>query len=317
MGGRRLERAAGGPDELTAVRVPVVGLLGEHAGEYLVDGGRQFRPQQRRRRGELVNVRPQDRLVQALLERRPAGEALVEHAPERVLVGRAEHRVVLDLLRRDVVARAEHRPRDGQPGRPAHVLRDAEVGQVHVIRVPLVAALRDEQVPRLDVPVHEPAAVRGVKRPRGLLKQVHALVRRQPAPVRDQVPQVGAGNVAHRNVKQPVARPEIVNGDDVRMVQRSRDLRFLAESGPEDLVIGQFGGEDLQRDHVTQPWVLRLVDDAHAAPAKHRTQPVASEVRADKRQFGHAFSPSGMAAPSGVEPGWRPCAVLPARLGNG
>jgi len=36
---------------------------------------------------------------------------------------------------------------------------------------------------------------------------------------------------------------------------------------------------------------------------QHRTQPVASEVRADKRQFGHAFSPSGMAAPSGVEPG--------------
>ena len=93
-----VERAAGGPDELTAVRVPVVGLLGEHAGEYLVDGGRKFRPQQRRRRGELVNVRPQDRLVQAPLERRPAGEALVEHTSERVLVGRAEHRLVLDLL---------------------------------------------------------------------------------------------------------------------------------------------------------------------------------------------------------------------------
>ena len=33
MGGRRIERAAGGPDELTAVRVPVVGLLGHSAGD--------------------------------------------------------------------------------------------------------------------------------------------------------------------------------------------------------------------------------------------------------------------------------------------
>src|SRR5437763_13428933 len=51
----------------------------------------------------LLDVRPDDRRVQVLLERDPAGQALVQHAPQRVLVGQAEHRGPPDLLRRHVV----------------------------------------------------------------------------------------------------------------------------------------------------------------------------------------------------------------------
>jgi hypothetical protein len=42
------------------------------------------------------------------------------------------------------------------------VLGDPEIRQVQVIRIGLVAAPLDQQVPRLDVPVHQPPAVRGI-----------------------------------------------------------------------------------------------------------------------------------------------------------
>ena len=82
-------------------------------------------------------MRPHDLLVRASLERRTPGEALIEHAPERVLVGGAEHGLLLDLLLVQHVEWecAEDRPRHGQSGPSAHVLRDAEVSQVHMLRV--------------------------------------------------------------------------------------------------------------------------------------------------------------------------------------
>ena len=96
--------------ELAAVLVPVARLLGQDPVEYLVNGGRQVGTEQREPGRRLLDMRPDDRRIQVLLERHPPGQALVEHAAERVLVGHAEHGKAANLLGRDVVDRAEERP---------------------------------------------------------------------------------------------------------------------------------------------------------------------------------------------------------------
>ena len=136
----------GGVDELAAALVAVTGLLGQDPAEYLVDLRRQVGPQDGGHGGRLLDVRPDDRRVQVLLERDPPGQALVQHAAQRVLVGQAQHRGAPDLFRRHVVDRAKELPRGRQP-RPRHrVLGNAEVGEVHVVGIGLVGAPFDQQV---------------------------------------------------------------------------------------------------------------------------------------------------------------------------
>ena len=166
-------------------------------------------------------------------------------------------------------------------------LGDAEVGQVQVVGVIVVVAALDQQVSRLDVPVHKPLGVRGVQRPRGLAQQEHGDLRLEPAAFLYHLPQISTGYVPHYDVQQPVARPHVVNGNDVRMVHRSRDARFLEEARAEYIVAGQFGCQHLDRDNVTESRMLRLKDDAHAAAAENRPQAVTGELVADKRKFGH------------------------------
>ena len=114
---------------------------------------------------------PDDRGVQVLLERNPAGQALIQHTAQRVLIGQPGHRGTPDLLRRDIINSAQELARRGQPAAGHRVLGDPEVRQVDVIGISLVAAPLDQQVPRLHIPVHQPLPVRGVKPPRGLARQ--------------------------------------------------------------------------------------------------------------------------------------------------
>ena len=72
-------------------------------------------------------------------ERRRAGEALEEHAAERVDVGAAVDGAALDLLRRHVVDGADEALRARQALDGRRVLREAEVAEV---RLPSSAATR-------------------------------------------------------------------------------------------------------------------------------------------------------------------------------
>ena len=69
---------------------------------------------------------------------------------------------------------------------------------------------------------------------------------------------------------------DVMNRDDVRMIQRGRRLRFPLEAAP----FGgrrELGGQKLDRDRAIQPGVVSQVDDAHAAFAEHRLNPVCSQ----------------------------------------
>ena len=105
-------------------REAVVGLLRE--------GGAHHVLEPRRGRRLLLEMGEEHRRVGEPGERRPAGQALVEQAAERVEVGAAVHLLAADLLRGDVVDRAERLGRAERRARLAQAPGEAEVGQVGV-----------------------------------------------------------------------------------------------------------------------------------------------------------------------------------------
>ena len=104
------ERRASRRDELAGGLVTASGLLGERATEDAVDRLRQLGSNLARALRLLVDVRPEQRDVGCAREGRLPGQALVEDAAERVEVRPRFHVVARDLLRRDVLERADDVP---------------------------------------------------------------------------------------------------------------------------------------------------------------------------------------------------------------
>ncbi len=153
---RRLGRLA----ELTAGVVALLGILGERFGSHLVDGFGQLGPPGVKGGWWLAGVGEQGRDGPRTLERRLAGQALVEHTAQRVHVGTLVGRLGGDLLGGGVVDGA----REVRAGAGACLeiggAGQAEVGQVAVL---VAALLGDEHVGGLDVAVHQPVGVGGVE----------------------------------------------------------------------------------------------------------------------------------------------------------
>ena len=59
-----------------------------------------------------------------------------------------------------------------------------------------------------------------------------------------------------------------VNRGDVGVIQRRRGLRFPLEALQSLAALGEFFGQELQRDKPVKFGVFRLVDDPHPARAK-------------------------------------------------
>ena len=130
--------------------MPIARRLRERLREHRVGGGVGARRR-------VLEVGEEDGRVVPALERLPAGQALVQQAPERVDVGAAVDLVATNQLRRDVVDRP-HQLRVARGGTlVGETLRQAEVGEVRV------AAPVDQHVRRLHVPVHQPARVRSIE----------------------------------------------------------------------------------------------------------------------------------------------------------
>ena len=84
-------------------------------------------------------------------------------------------------------------------------------------------------------------------------------------------------------VRAAVRHSHIEHFDDVGVVERCGDARFLKE--PLDrLRIAALGvGERLDRDVSTEPWVVRPVDVSHAAASQQRHDPVRSDQGAFRK----------------------------------
>jgi hypothetical protein len=145
------------------------------------------------------------------------------------------------------------------------VPREAEVAHVRVLAV-------DEHVARLDVSVHEPGSVCLVECPRDLVDEVERALGLEAPLAPQQIPQIGAFDVLHRDVEDAVVFAGRDRPHDVRMVEARRQLRLPEEAPPEALVPGELGREQLQRNAASRG-VFREVDRAHRPLADERRDP--------------------------------------------
>jgi hypothetical protein len=117
---------------------------------------------------------------------------------------------------------------------------------------------RDENVGGLQVAVQDAAIVSGLQCPRDLDRLADRFGRR------DRTAQRRAVDV----LEHEIARPDVVQLADVRMVQGRNRTRFVFESTQAIRVMDQRGGENLDGDCAIKPRVAGFVDLAHSARAK-------------------------------------------------
>jgi hypothetical protein len=212
-------------------------------------------------------------------ERPLAGEAEVEDAGERVLVASAVERLALDLLRGGVIDAADELAGLGLAGYGGAPLREPEVGEIGVVPAP--SGLREQDVARLYVPVHEAFLVGGVERVRHLSHDPDRSSRLERPFAPDEVLERIAGDVAHGDEQGPVRRSRLEDGDNVWMIEARRQVRFVLDPAPEIGILGQLRRQQLERDLPTQPHLLGEVDDAHATPPQEGLDAVAGKLRPD------------------------------------
>ena len=95
--------------------------------------------------------------------------------------------------------------------------------------------------------------------------------KRQPAIALELLLQRFAGDQLHHQERQILALVvlDLMDGDDVFVADRSRRPGFPAKSLGGNLILGEFGIENLDGDVALQAGVHGLKDDAHAAAADH------------------------------------------------
>ena len=134
--------------------------------------------------------------------------------------------------------------------------------------------------------MHETARMRRIQGTRHLREDADRVRRVETAALQARF-QVTPLDVAHRYEEEVSGRPSLVDRDDVRMVDRRGQLRLAQEAITERRVLDETGSQQLERNSPLQPQILGHVDDAHAAPAKQRLDPIAGEFGADPRVVAH------------------------------
>ena len=235
-------------------------VLRERAHHDHVEVARDVAADLRRRLGRRRQVLHRDLDRRVAVERRLAGEELVEDDAERVEIGALVDLGAARLLGREVLRRADDRARLGHLARAG--ARDPEVGHLDA------AFAVDEDVVRLDVAVDDPVPVREARARRGSGARTRRDVDRRRAAADDELLQRAPVEVLHRDVVRVLGLAAVVDRDDVRMVERGGVLRLAAEPLDELLVVRVAVVEDLDRDAAAELLILREVDVGHPAGAE-------------------------------------------------
>ena len=212
-------------------------------------------------------MREHDRQLAVALERPLSCEAFEQNAAERVDVGARVDLAPVDLLRRYVVDRPDEAAITGEAADRGDVAGQPEVANVRVLDA---APFRDEDVRRLDVPVHEIRRVRCVEGLGDLIEERERTRRRQPLLASEQVAEVATVDVSHREVEHSAGVPGRDGGDDVRMVEARCELRLAQEPLPEALVFSELRREQLEGDAATATRVHGDIDGSDRAFADQR-----------------------------------------------
>ena len=196
-------------------------------------------------------------------ERHPAREDLEDHDAERVDVAAEVDLLAARLLRAHVLGRAHDEAGRGRRGRGgAPFLGDPEVHQ------PDLAARVAHDVGRLQVAVDDAHVVDRAQAVRELQRRREGLLDRQPAALAQDLAQVDALHVLHRDVAQALVLAVLVDAADVLVADAPGQLDLGLEA-PGDLGIARdLRPQHLDRDVLVEQPVVGAVDDAHAALAE-------------------------------------------------
>ena len=152
----------------------------------------------------------------------------------------------------------------------------------------MVVLLRGKKdVGRLDVAVDEPARVGRVERASDLDRgSPSARAGSSCASVASSSPEVGPLHVAHCNEQEALGLAGLVDRDHVRVVDRGSEPRLAQEPLAEALVLGQLGGEQLQRDLAAEPRCPRPGRQRSSRPGRAAAR--SGSRRAPSRSAGSA-----------------------------
>ena len=223
----------------------------------------------------------------------PSGERFVQDEADRVQVARRRDLAPGELLGRHV-AGAPHRLAVARQGRLAARgdLGDAEVADHRTVG-------QQEDVPRLDVAVHDATAVDGLERGEHVARHPHGLPRRQRAAAQALGERLRV-EVVHHVVGEAGRFAGAVHGDQVGVADAGEDLRFADEALGGDGG-GAVGAEDLDGHAPAQLHVAADEDHAHPAAGQLALDLVVRGQRSPQslQQRRHRAGPPSSPRPSG------------------
>ena len=129
------------------------------------------------------------------------------------------------------------------------------------------AVLVDEDVVRLDVPVHDAVLVGCGKTGSDLLRIVNNCIIVKRRSLLDEAAQRHALNELHDYIVDISFFSDVIYADYVRMRKARSRVRFLSEIVYEFVIVSIFGLQDLHGYRSVEETVLRLVNDSHSAVA--------------------------------------------------
>ena len=217
-----------------------------------------------------------------------AGDRFDQDEGQRVDVAAPGQGSALGLLGRGVAGGAQHGARGLGHGGVGQGPSQAEVGDAQAL------VLAEEEVGRLQVPVHEALAVGVVQALRRLEADERGLGDAQPLALVEHGPQGAAPDELGDQERDLVLTP-VVDGEEVRMVETGRGLGLGAEAADEGLVAGVGLVQELDGHPALQPGVLGQEDLGRGPGPDGRQEPV--PTREDPTdlvvQAGHGHGPEG------------------------
>src|SRR5436309_722036 len=139
----------------------------------------------------------------------------------------------------------------------------SELGQPKVENLGL-AALRDEDIGGLDIAVNDSFRVRSVQRVRNLNGEVEERLGFERLPCGPVLERLALQQL-HGDKRLAFVLIDVVDGADVRMVERGSSLRLSPEAFQGLMILRQGFWQELQCDEAMELGVFGLVDHAHAA----------------------------------------------------
>jgi hypothetical protein len=199
-------------------------------------------------------------------------QQLVKDHAQRVNVGARVDGLALHLLRRHVCGRSNHAAGRGQSLLVVDELRDAEVEDLRL------AAIRDEDVVRLDVAMYDAEVMGDADRRKQLLQQVHRHVHAETPVLVEPRAHRAAFDPLHDDEQHRAVLVEVVDADDARVVQRRYGRGLAVEALAEVRVARVLLGQDLDGDRYLQARMRGAINDSHRSPPELRLDRVFAEL---------------------------------------